>query len=241
VRSPPRPAPPTDVDLWLHQVRPGQPAADGLLAPDERERARRFVSDEARVLFVLGRSLLRAALASYLGCPPWALRLDQRCARCGAQHGKPRLIAPASDLAFNLSHTHGLIALAVCRGRAVGIDVEWRGRAAAMPELAPLLLAPAELEALDEVPHARQDQVLLDCWVRKEALLKATGEGLNRDPRELRLPLGDPAPAMCLHQGVWWGVAGLDVGPGHAGALALRDRLPRPRRRSLAWPQGAAG
>jgi 4'-phosphopantetheinyl transferase len=241
VHSSPRPHPPADVDLWLQHVQPRQPAGDGLLAPDERERAGRIIDDEARALFVLGRSLLRVALSTYLGCAPQALRLDLRCAHCGRQHGKPRLVAPVSDLAFNLSHTRGLIALAVCRGRAVGIDVEWRGRAPTMPELAPMVLAPAELEALEQVPDVRREQLLLDCWVRKEALLKATGEGLSRDPREVRLPLGDATPTLYRHEGVWWGVAGLDVGPDHAGALALRDGMPRPRRRSITPPSATGG
>ncbi|HEX8863106.1 MAG TPA: hypothetical protein VGC06_29230 [Actinomycetes bacterium] len=53
--------------------------------------------------------------------------------------------------------------------------MEWRGRAATMPELVPLLLSAAELEALKKVPAGRWPEVLLECWVRKKALLKATG------------------------------------------------------------------
>jgi 4'-phosphopantetheinyl transferase len=218
------------VDLWLRPVGPlagSEPAGDRLLAPEEQERAARFLSDEARALFVLGRSLLRTTLASYLGCAPQALRLDQRCARCGAQHGKPRLVKPTSDLAFNLSHAHGLIALAVCRGHEVGIDVEWRERAGTMPELVPLLLSAAERQALEEVPQARRPDLLLDCWVRKEALLKATGEGLVRDLRQLALPLAQDGPLLCRRDGTWWGVRDMDVGPHHVGAVAVHECVPR--------------
>jgi 4'-phosphopantetheinyl transferase len=198
------------VDLWLHEVRPfvGSESADErLLTPGERERARSFVSDEARILFVLGRSLLRAVLSSYLGRAPQDLRLDPRCVRCGQQHGKPRLVDPACDLAFNLSHTNGLIALAVCRGGEVGIDVEWRGRAPTMPELAPSLLSAEELRALEELLPTRRQEVLLGCWVRKEALLKATGEGLSRDPREVVLPLVPRGPVVYERDGMWWASA----------------------------------
>lgn len=138
-------APAGVVDLWLCQVRPvvgSEPADERLLAPGECERATRLFDDEARTLFVLGRSLLRATLSGYLGCAPRDLRFDQRCARCGQQHGKPCLVDPGCELAFNLSHTRGLIALAVCWGGEVGIDVEWRGRAPTMPELARVLLSP---------------------------------------------------------------------------------------------------
>jgi 4'-phosphopantetheinyl transferase len=222
------------VDLWLCPVQPREPAGERLLAPDERERARRFVSDEARTLFVLGRSLLRTALSTYLGCAPPALRLDQRCARCGVQHGKPRLVDPASDLTFNLSHAQGLIAVAVCRGREVGIDVEGRGRAVTVPELVPLLLSAAERLALEEVPNALRPEFLLECWVRKEALLKATGEGLARDLREVALPLAHDRNVVYRRDGTWWGVRGLDVGPDHVGEVAVRECVPRLRRRFLA-------
>ena len=223
------------VDLWLRPVGPhdlSELPSEGLLAPDERERARRFASDEARALFVLSRSLLRTALAGCLGCAPEVLRLDQRCAGCGAQHGKPRLVDPASDLAFNLSHTRGLIALAVCRGHEIGIDVEWRGRAGTMPELVPLLMSAEELAWLERIPEARRPALLLDCWVRKEALLKATGEGLSADLRELSLPQERDALQVCRRAGTWWGVCRLAVGPDHLGAVAVRECLPRLRRHS---------
>lgn len=234
VQPPPRNEPPAGVvDLWLRRVRPQEPVDLWLPAPDERKRAARLVSDEARTLFVVGRSLLRVVLAGYLGLAPQALRLDQRCPRCGAQHGKPRLAAPVSDLTFNLSHAQGLIALAVCRGREIGIDVEWRGRSATMPELVPLLLSAAERQALEEIPAARQPEVLLESWVRKEALLKATGEGLGRDPRDVVVPLGQEGPMVYRRGGTWWGVYGLEVGPDHTGALAVRECMPRLRGRSL--------
>jgi 4'-phosphopantetheinyl transferase len=220
------------VDLWLCQVRPHEPTDEGLLAPDERERAGRFVDSQARALFALGRSLLRAALASYLDYAPQALRLDQRCLRCGRQHGKPRLVDPVSDLAFNLAHSRGLIVLAVCGGYEVGVDVEDRGRATSMPELAPLLLSAAEHQALEDVPEASRPEVLLECWVRKEALLKATGDGLSRDPRGVALPLARGGTAVYRHDGTWWGVCSLDVGPDHAGAVAVRGSVPRVRKRT---------
>jgi len=233
VQPPSQSQPPAGVvDLWLRQVRPHEPTDEGLLAPDERERAGRFVDSQARALFVLGRSLLRAALASYLDYAPQALRLDQHCLRCGRQHGKPRLVDPASDLVFNLAHTRGLIALAVCGGYEVGVDVEDRGRATSMPELAPLLLSAAERQALEDVPEASRPEVLLEYWVGKEALLKATGEGLSRDPRGVALPLASGGTAVYRHDGTWWGVCSLDVGPDHAGAVAVRGSVPRVRQRA---------
>jgi phosphopantetheinyl transferase len=96
----------------------------------------------------------------------------------------------------------------------------------------PPLLSPAELEALEQVPRARRPDLLLDCWVRKEALLKATGEGLARDLRELALPLVQNRPLVHRRDGTWWGVCQLDAGPDHVGAVAVRECLPRLRPRA---------
>lgn len=229
--------PPTGVvDLWSREVGPGRPdpAADRLLAPQERERAARFRNEEAHALFVQGRVMLRQALSTYLGCPPQALRLEQRCPRCGApEHGKPRLASPASELVFNLSHARRLVVLAVCRWGQVGVDVEWRGRARVMPEVARLLLSATERAALAEIPEGGRQGALLRCWVRKEALVKATGEGLGRDPRELSMPLAGEGPLLCQHQGAQWGLRDLEVGGDHVGAVAVRGQVPR-----LRWRQG---
>jgi hypothetical protein len=100
--------------------------------------------------------------------------------------------------------------------------------------LVPLVLSAAELEELEKIPEARWPQILLECWVHKEALLKATGEGLGRDLRQVPLPLVRGGPRIYRRDGIWWGVCGLDIGPEHTGAVAVRECVPRLRRRSLA-------
>ena len=84
-------------------------------------------------------------------------------------------------------------------------------------------LEPRERIALGAVPEAERAAAFAQCWVRKEAYLKGTGEGLSREPDAVRVGLGtrfgDPGPAAGELDG--WQIADLDAPPGYAGAIAL--------------------
>jgi 4'-phosphopantetheinyl transferase len=155
----------------------------------------------------------------------------RRCRTCGAAgHGKPELPAAlAAGLHVSVSTAPGLVAVAVCDEGPVGVDVESVAAVAAAP-VADVLLHPRE-----PVPVTPRD--LARTWVRKEALLKATGHGLVVAPGELVLTGPHEAPALLrappeLNVGAVDGVrildlhdAGLlDVGRDHVGAVAVLPR-----------------
>jgi 4'-phosphopantetheinyl transferase len=82
-------------------------------------------------------------------------------------------------LQFNLSHTQGAVLLGICRGRAIGVDVE-RVREDLVPrEIAGRFFSLAEQRALMNLPEAEQRHAFFRCWTRKEAFLKARGHGLS--------------------------------------------------------------
>src|ERR1043166_8405896 len=92
-------------------------AIDALLADDERLRMARFRHESDRTLFLLSRGLMRSVLASYLGCRPADVRFTV------SNFGKPVLHADTpvgTSICFNLTHSHGVAALAVGNGRDVG-------------------------------------------------------------------------------------------------------------------------
>ena len=169
-------------------------AAWALLDEEERARAARYRLIEVQQRFVVVRAALRRLLAAYCERPAAALRLTY-----GA-HGKPAL-SDCPHLHFNLSHTAGL-ALCAVSSQPVGVDVE---RLREVSEgVARFVLTAEERRSLDEAAGGR-------LWVRKEALLKGTGEGL-RYPRRV----------STLHPPGGWRV--LDVVPaqGYVAAVAVK-------------------
>lgn len=117
-------------------------------------------------------ALLRAVLSERTGLPPTDHVLVRRCARCGAAHGKPRLQHPS--LHVSLAYVAGAVAVAVTDGGPVGVDLESLP-ATGFDGFDGVVLAPGET-ASTTAERAR-------LWTRKEAALKATGQGLLRDPR----------------------------------------------------------
>lgn len=150
-----------------------------VLSAEERAYGASLAAPAARDDALAGRVLLRLAVEALGGGPARALVVRRRCPRCGAAHGVAAL--PALGWATSLAHADGLVAVAVgAPGSPVGIDVE-RADAASVD----WVLTPAERAAVadDRSAFAR-------VWTAKEALLKATGEGVHGDLTSLAV---DPA------------------------------------------------
>jgi 4'-phosphopantetheinyl transferase len=209
-----------------------------LLAPDELARARRLRTDHLRDAFVVGRGRLRQILGVALGCPPPALRLGVDAG------GKPRLDGPEGKrLRFNATHSRGLMLCAVTLDHAVGIDVEYVSPDVQSEELAARFLAPAEQGAIAALPAAARRGAFVACWTRKEAVLKATGDGLRRSlhsfavsvpPRHAEVLACDPA----LGRPDAWSLAALPVGPDYHGTVAVRGGRRTVSVRLWSWGRG---
>jgi 4'-phosphopantetheinyl transferase len=113
-------------------------------------------------------------LARYLDVEPESLTIT------ATDRGKPWLAGPRSDLEFNIAHSQNLALLAFTRGRSVGIDVEWTRPIEDAVAIANRFFSPAENSALNAVDESARDEAFFNCWTRKEAFIKATGEGLQR-------------------------------------------------------------
>jgi 4'-phosphopantetheinyl transferase len=195
---------------------------DGALDAGERARAERFRQHADRARFVTSAALARAAVGLEVGVPPHGVALDRTCPDCGEPHGKPRVVG--YDVEISIAHSGDLVAVAWSRAAAVGIDIESRrSRPADHADLA------SSVCSADEI-HAITDWLsFLTCWTRKEAVLKATGDGLRlpmsevvvsapHDPPRLLAFPSDPIPAC--------GLATLDVGPDYVGAVAVLTAAP---------------
>ncbi len=134
----------------------------------EVRRARRFVREGDRRRFVVGALFLRVVVSSVLAVPPRTLYVDRRCAQCSNQHGRP--VVPGTGLFVSVSHAEDVVGLAVTRAGHVGIDVE-PAEVSDYSSLTGAVLGPQE--------QAQSARDLTRYWTRKEALVKATGDGIG--------------------------------------------------------------
>lgn len=172
--------------LRTSQVRPALPWLEAVLSAEERTRSEGFVFPFAREEFVVGRAVLRLLLARRLGVPVTQIKL------CADGNGKPRLCQPASaEIAFNVSHTHGLVALAMGDVAAVGIDVERIDEQAQVAELAEVAWGVEAGAALASIASPEERCLsFFRQWVRFEAEAKSDGCGIaalaNRADKHLQ-------------------------------------------------------
>jgi 4'-phosphopantetheinyl transferase len=192
------------------------------LAADECDRADRFHFAVHRQRYVAGRGFLRVVLAHYLGQDPAALRF------CYGPHGKPALAEARGDLQFNLSHSGGGGLLGVTRGQEIGVDLEQVRPRGNLEELAQRFFAAGEVAALAAVDASERELAFYQCWTRKEAFIKAGGEGLARPLDQFTVSLGPGEPARLLavagdpEEASRWALHGLKPWPGFVACAALR-------------------
>jgi 4'-phosphopantetheinyl transferase len=188
------------VDLWISSEAEVTPALldayRAWLSPEEERRAQRFVREEDRRRFLLARGLARGVLAGYTGEAPSML------AFAAQSFGKPVLRATtgaATPPHFNLSHTRGLVVLAVCREAEVGVDVEAIDRALDPLRLAARNFSPGERDTLAAASDAQRHERFFDLWTLKEAFVKAIGQGLNLDLQSFSVVLDAAQPRIVEH------------------------------------------
>ena len=223
------------VDLAAEHVDYFQP----LLAPDEQARAARFRFPKDRDRFIVAHGILRAMLARYLAVEPGALRF------CYSRNGKPSLAEETGGgtLCFNLSHAHGLALYAVTHGREVGIDVEYIRTDLANEQIAERFFSPREVSTLRSLPTADRLEAFFNCWTRKEAYIKARGDGLSLPLNRFDVSLAPGEPAALVStpgdppEAYRWSLKALSPGPGYVGALAVRGYSWRLK--CWQWPGGA--
>jgi 4'-phosphopantetheinyl transferase len=196
------------------------------LAPDERSRAERFYFQVDRDHFIVARGILRAILSRYLETEPEQLRFYY------ASHGKPELAKEFDrhGVRFNISHSQGLALFAITRDREVGVDLEAIRPGIAGEKIAERFFSPREVRVLRAPPGDLQDEAFFNCWTRKEAYIKAKGEGLSMplDTFDVSLVPGEPAALLNTkadpQEASRWSLRELFPAPGFAAAVAVEGK-----------------
>lgn len=234
----PEAMPGEEVQLWLADLdRPPVPLADltALLGPEERDRAARFRFDVHRHRFTVGRGLLRILLGRMTGLPP------EHFAYHYGVKGKPFLDPRAvragelPDLRFNLSNSANGVLIAVAlggesggaSGGEIGVDLEALRPLDDAAELVERFFAPSERVAFRRLPEAERIAGFFSGWTRKEAYVKARGDGLSLPTTEFEITLGPREPARLERferepdEVGRWSFAAFEPARGFLGALAV--------------------
>jgi 4'-phosphopantetheinyl transferase len=214
------------VHLWQFSLDPASwPLAllHSYLAPDEVMRAERFVFRPDRERYTAARGYLRLILAHYAQCSPRQIRFGY------GPHGKPYLNRPLSarDLTFNLSHTRGRALCAVARWREIGVDIEQIRPGVDIDGIALTTFSPNERSQLAALPIGTRLEAFFACWTRKEAYIKARGEGLGYPLHsfDVNLGRGEPPALLRSREGAdelrRWELRAIDAGEGYAATLVV--------------------
>jgi 4'-phosphopantetheinyl transferase len=215
-----------EVHVWRAALGQSSSQRDRLLctlAEDEQAEAGRFYFQIDRERSIVARGVLREILGLYLN------RAAQSVSFCRGPQGKPALDGESGidAIHFNVSHSRGLALYAVTRRREVGIDLEFIREGLEAEQLAGRFFSQHEIATLRALPAGLRTHAFFLCWTRKEAYIKARGEGLSMplDQFEVSLIPGEPAALLGTRpdsdEAARWSLRDLSVAPGYVSALAV--------------------
>jgi len=218
-----------DVHVWSASLKLPTSRIQQLaqrLSTDEYMRAERFYFERDRKRFIVGRGLLRTILGYYLGIEPNLLQF------CYGPQGKPALAETLSGsrLNFNLSHSQELVLYAVAREREIGVDIEHIRPITEVEQLAARFFSVREHAMFCALPPSQKLAAFFSCWTRKEAYVKATGDGLTfpLDQFDVSLSPGEPARLLSVKGDrstvTRWSLQDLRPSPGYVAALAVEGQ-----------------
>lgn len=162
------------------------PEREAILSDDERERWRRYRRPADAHLFLVAHALIRETLSLYAPVAPADWRFATN------EYGRPEIVGGPGGLRFNLSHTPGMIALAVHDSDDAGVDVERIGRVDDLVSVAQISFSDSEQAAFMALPVAERAERFYSLWTLKEAYIKARGMGLAIPLKAFSFDLDDP-------------------------------------------------
>jgi 4'-phosphopantetheinyl transferase len=229
--------PPEEVHIWsARQESTLPPDVEATLSRQERARAERFHFPRHRLAYVFAHAVLRDVLSRYLRCSSDAIRFRENA------FGKPFLDNPdgGRTLEFNIAHASGLVLVAICRGRRIGIDVEEIRPMDDMLTISERYFTSQECDFIFRQQRSDRERAFWSCWTRKEAYVKAVGKGLSIQLNSFDTLIFNPDPVVFLESPpgstdrVIWQLANLKVQGGYAAAVAVESGVNRLIH--FAWP-----
>lgn len=218
-----------EIHIWsaaLNQLDSSLSKFIQTLSIDERIRAARFHFDRDRNHFIVKRGILRTILGSYLNVEANRLQF------CFGKNGKPSLADALGNktIGFNVSHSNGIALFAFVRDYEIGVDIERIRDIPEMDEIVEQFFSPKENAVFRSLPESEKKEAFFNCWVRKEAFIKAIGDGLYYplDKFEVSLVAEQPANLVSIKEdsraASRWSIQELKLSSGFAAAFAIEER-----------------
>lgn len=180
-----------------------------VLSEKERLRAEQYLLPSDKHTYVISRAILKRLLGRFTQVDEQKITIDY------GRNGKPFLVG-STGLQFNIAHSGDVFVLAFTRGGEIGIDVESLEKDVNLSALQSYLFTPVEQSTFLQLEPSRRQEEFIRCWTRKEALLKATGDGLTQPMNTLDLSL--------LRED-HFSVESYTPMSGYAGALAVKSNV----------------
>jgi 4'-phosphopantetheinyl transferase len=207
--------------VWItlvSQAKDSLPFLEPYLDGGDRERAARFRFPGDRARFVLGRALLRKCLGHFLQQRPETIELAY------TNLGRP-ILPGGESIQFSISHTQDLVAIAMTDGSRIGIDLERIQPHVDLPELAERIFSHNDLREFQHQLEREKLAAFFRAWTRKEAYLKARGEGIAEGLQQISVSFGpeETVPIVDYRDDSaagTWHLMTLPVPEGYAGTLA---------------------
>jgi 4'-phosphopantetheinyl transferase len=196
-----------------------------LLSGMEKKRAARFRFGKDRNRYIIRHGILRLLLSRYLDCAPGDVEF-----RYGPK-GKPEIRDGSAGFHFNDSHSENLALYALTRVCPIGADVELVRPIPGFEKIAARYFSRREAGIMRALPLEKRMEAFYACWTRKEAFLKATGEGIGYQLADVEVTLapGDEAEVLRVpgesQAAAGWKLQAFSPAPGYLGAIALQGAI----------------
>ncbi|MGI9073374.1 MAG: 4'-phosphopantetheinyl transferase family protein [Bryobacteraceae bacterium] len=216
----------SDVHVWVVSSHASLLSVEELattLSSDEKDRSESFRFEHLKRRFCISRGLLRFFLGAYLATPPQEIKFAY------GRYGKPS-VAGVEGFQFNVAHSENVTIYAFAFGCALGIDVEQIRNMEDIDGIARHFFCSEEAADLNSIELPERLDAFFACWTRKEAYIKATGEGLSASLDTFRVALRPSEAPSFVHiddsasEAQSWSLYSLRPVDGYVGALAFRGK-----------------
>ena len=216
-----------DVHIWCAKTDFSTPPNTSLfstLSIQEKLRADRFKFSNDRLTFITARGILRSLLGKYLQKHPAKISF-----RFG-EFGKPKL-SENTSLQFNISHSENLVIFGFAKNQSIGVDVEFIKEGVELLDIAKRFFSTNEFKTMSSLADSEQKLAFFNCWTRKEAFIKAIGDGLSfpLDQFEVSLRPNEPAKMLATH---WnpnetskWSLYSFNPQKDYVAAIAIKNQI----------------